>query len=118
MIDFLYKIAAFAVTLGVLVVIHELGHYAVARLAGVKVLRFSVGFGRALWTRLGGPDRTEYVLAAVPLGAFVAIPAIRLSGIYLALATFGFGILMERVVYPTALMFGGRGFRLAPRPGA
>ena len=42
--------------------------------------------------------------------------AIRLSGIYLALATFGFGILMERVVYPTALMFGGRGFRLAPRP--
>jgi branched-subunit amino acid ABC-type transport system permease component len=55
-------------------------------------------------------------LAAVPLGAVVAIPAIRLSGIYLALATFGFGILMERVVYPTALMFGGRGFRLAPRP--
>jgi branched-subunit amino acid ABC-type transport system permease component len=56
-------------------------------------------------------------LATVPLGAIVAIPAIRLSGIYLALATFGFGILMERVVYPTALMFGGRGFRLAPRPG-
>jgi len=55
-------------------------------------------------------------LATVPLGAIVAIPAIRLSGIYLALATFGFGILMERVVYPTALMFGGRGFRLAPRP--
>jgi branched-subunit amino acid ABC-type transport system permease component len=56
-------------------------------------------------------------LATVPLGAIVAIPAIRLSGIYLALATFGFGILLERVVYPTALMFGGRGFRLAPRPG-
>ena len=56
-------------------------------------------------------------LAAVPLGAVVAIPAIRLSGIYLALATFGFGILLERVLYPTALMFGGRGFRLAPRPG-
>ena len=56
-------------------------------------------------------------LAVVPLGAIVAIPAIRLSGIYLALATFGFGILIERVVYPTGLMFGGRGFRLAPRPG-
>jgi ABC-type branched-subunit amino acid transport system permease subunit len=55
-------------------------------------------------------------LAAVPLGAIVAIPAIRLSGIYLALATFGFGILMERVLYPTALMFGARGFRMAPRP--
>jgi regulator of sigma E protease len=51
MIDILYKIAAFAVTLGVLVVIHELGHYAIARLAGVKVLRFSVGFGRIVWAR-------------------------------------------------------------------
>ena len=46
MIDTLYKIVAFAITLGVLVVFHELGHYVIARLAGVKVLRFSVGFGR------------------------------------------------------------------------
>ena len=71
MIDFLYKIAAFAVTLGVLVVIHELGHYAVARLAGVKVLRFSVGFGRVLWSRLVGRDRTEWALSAIPLGGYV-----------------------------------------------
>jgi ABC-type branched-subunit amino acid transport system permease subunit len=55
-------------------------------------------------------------LATVPLGAIVAIPAIRLSGIYLALATFGFGILMERVVYGTGFMFGGTGLRAAPRP--
>ena len=56
-------------------------------------------------------------LLAVPVGAFVAIPAIRLSGLYLALATFGFGILVERMVFSTALMFGGRGSRSAPRPG-
>ena len=49
-----YKIVAFAVTLGVLVVFHELGHYVVARLAGVKVLRFSVGFGRVIWSRASG----------------------------------------------------------------
>jgi branched-subunit amino acid ABC-type transport system permease component len=56
-------------------------------------------------------------LATVPIGALVAIPAIRLSGLYLALATFGFGLLVERMVFGTALMFGGRGSRRAPRPG-
>ncbi len=67
----LYKIAAFAVTLGVLVVFHELGHYVVARLAGVKVLRFSVGFGRVVWSRAVGRDRTEWALSAIPLGGYV-----------------------------------------------
>jgi regulator of sigma E protease len=71
MIDFLQKALAFIVTLGVLVVFHELGHYVVARLAGVKVLRFSVGFGRVLWARRYGPDRTEWALSAVPLGGYV-----------------------------------------------
>ncbi|HEY1328199.1 MAG TPA: RIP metalloprotease RseP [Casimicrobiaceae bacterium] len=71
MIDLLYKIAAFAVTLGVLVVFHELGHYAVARLLGVKVLRFSVGFGRIVWSRHVGRDRTEWALSAIPLGGYV-----------------------------------------------
>jgi branched-subunit amino acid ABC-type transport system permease component len=56
-------------------------------------------------------------LATVPIGAMVAIPAIRLSGLYLALATFGFGILVERMVFGTGLMFGARGARSAPRPG-
>ena len=55
-------------------------------------------------------------LATVPLGAVVAVPAVRLSGIYLALATFGFGILVQRLLYPSALMFGPVGFRSAPRP--
>jgi ABC-type branched-subunit amino acid transport system permease subunit len=55
-------------------------------------------------------------LAAIPVGAIVAVPAIRLSGVYLALATFGFGLLMERVVFNTGLMFGTFGHRSARRP--
>ncbi|HEX4943991.1 MAG TPA: RIP metalloprotease RseP [Usitatibacteraceae bacterium] len=64
-------IASFLVTVGLLVVVHELGHYAVARLAGVKILRFSIGFGRSLWMRRLGKDRTEWVIAAFPLGGYV-----------------------------------------------
>ncbi|MGH8714109.1 MAG: RIP metalloprotease RseP, partial [Casimicrobiaceae bacterium] len=71
MIVLLQKLLAFAVTLGVLVIFHELGHYVVARLVGVKVLRFSVGFGRVLWSRRVGADRTEWALSAVPLGGYV-----------------------------------------------
>jgi regulator of sigma E protease len=62
---------AFVVTLGVLIVIHEFGHYWVARRCGVRVLRFSIGFGRPLWKRVYGEDRTEWVLAAIPLGGYV-----------------------------------------------
>src|SRR5690606_822294 len=58
------------VSLGVLVTFHEFGHYWVARRCGVKVLRFSVGFGKPLWKRLG-KDGTEYVVAALPLGGYV-----------------------------------------------
>jgi len=64
-------IVSFLVTVGVLVVIHELGHYAAARLVGVKILRFSVGFGRLLWMRRFGADRTEWALSAIPLGGYV-----------------------------------------------
>jgi regulator of sigma E protease len=67
----LHTVVSFIVALGVLIVVHELGHYLVARWCGVKVLRFSVGFGRALVTRRLGPDRTEWVIAAVPLGGYV-----------------------------------------------
>jgi regulator of sigma E protease len=58
------------VSLGVLVTFHEFGHFWVARRFGVKVLRFSVGFGRTLWKRIG-KDGTEYVVAALPLGGYV-----------------------------------------------
>ena len=61
----------FLVAIGVLVTIHEFGHFWVARRLGVKVLRFSIGFGRPLWTRRFGRDDTEFVIAAVPLGGYV-----------------------------------------------
>lgn len=64
-------ILAFIVTLGVLITIHEYGHFQVARWAGVKVLRFSIGFGKPLISRCFGKDQTEFVLAAIPLGGYV-----------------------------------------------
>jgi regulator of sigma E protease len=70
-VNLLHTLVAFAVALGVLIVVHEYGHYLVARLCGVKVLRFSVGFGRPLFLRRIGPDRTEWVIAAVPFGGYV-----------------------------------------------
>ena len=65
------SVLGFLVTLGVLIVIHEWGHYQVARWCGVKVLRFSVGFGRVVWRRQATPDSTEFVLSALPLGGYV-----------------------------------------------
>lgn len=62
---------AFAVALGLLIVIHELGHYFVARWVGIKVLRFSIGFGRPIVSRRFGRDGTEWVLAVFPLGGYV-----------------------------------------------
>ena len=71
MLDVLQKLVAFVVVLGVLVVFHELGHFIVARLCGVKVLRFSVGFGRIVAARRFGRDGTEWALSAIPLGGYV-----------------------------------------------
>jgi regulator of sigma E protease len=70
MTDLLGSIWWMIVSLGLLVTFHEYGHYWVARRNGVKVLRFSVGFGRPLWSRRGR-DGTEYVIAALPLGGYV-----------------------------------------------
>ena len=70
MTTFLGSLWWLLVALGVLVTFHEFGHFWVARRCGVKVLRFSVGFGRALWSRRG-KDGTEYVIAAIPLGGYV-----------------------------------------------
>jgi regulator of sigma E protease len=70
MADILGSIWWLIVTLGLLVTFHEFGHFWVARRLGVKVLRFSIGFGRPLWQRVG-KDGTEYVLAAIPLGGYV-----------------------------------------------
>ena len=67
----LHTILWFLVAIGVLVVVHEFGHYLAARLAGVKVLRFSVGFGKPLLSRRFGPDQTEWTLSPLPFGGYV-----------------------------------------------
>ena len=67
----LFTVIAFVVALSALVVVHEYGHYWVARRCNVKVLRFSVGFGKTIWSRRFGRDGTEWVIAAIPLGGYV-----------------------------------------------
>ena len=69
--NFAFYLGAFAATLGILIVVHELGHFAVARLVGVKVLRFSVGFGRPLVIARFGADQTEWAISVFPLGGYV-----------------------------------------------
>jgi regulator of sigma E protease len=69
--NLLHTIAAFIVALGALVIVHEYGHYLIARLCGIKVVRFSIGFGPPLWKKRFGRDETEWVVAAVPLGGYV-----------------------------------------------
>lgn len=67
----IYSFIAFVIALGILISIHEFGHFWVARRVGVKVLKFSIGFGKPLWSRRGKVDDTEYVIAAIPLGGYV-----------------------------------------------
>jgi regulator of sigma E protease len=67
----LYTVLSFIIAIGILVVVHEFGHFWVAKRLGVKVLRFSVGFGRPLWVRNFGNDNTELVVASIPLGGYV-----------------------------------------------
>ena len=62
---------AFIFTIGVIVTIHEYGHFQVARWCGVKVIRFSIGFGKPLWRKTFGKDQMGFVLAALPLGGYV-----------------------------------------------
>ncbi len=71
MMDFLHTLFYFIVAISVLVSFHEFGHFWVARKAGVKVLRFSVGFGKILWAYQKSPDATEYAISAIPLGGYV-----------------------------------------------
>jgi len=69
--NILFSLLAFIVAIGVLVTVHEFGHFWVARRLGVKVLRFSIGFGKPIWMRTFGADQTELVVAALPLGGYV-----------------------------------------------
>ena len=69
--DAITSVLAFVVAISILVTIHEYGHYIVGRWAGMKVLRFSVGFGKPVWTWVKGKDRTEFCISAIPLGGYV-----------------------------------------------
>ena len=79
--NLLITVFAFIVAIGILVTIHELGHYWAARWCDVKILRFSLGFGRPLILRRRGPDQTEWVLAALPLGGYVKMADERDEGV-------------------------------------
>jgi len=70
-IDILTSLLAFIVAISVLVAVHEYGHFIVGRWCGMKVLRFSVGFGKPIWMRVGKKDKTEYCISAIPLGGYV-----------------------------------------------
>ena len=67
---FFITVLAFLLALGPLIIFHELGHYLVARMCGVKVLRFSVGMGKVVWSRRFGRDQTEWAGSALPLGGY------------------------------------------------
>ncbi|HEY8537568.1 MAG TPA: RIP metalloprotease RseP [Steroidobacteraceae bacterium] len=66
-------VLTFIVAIGILVAVHEFGHFWVARRLGIRVLRFSIGFGKPLWKRTAGKDPVEYVIAAIPLGGYVKL---------------------------------------------
>ena len=80
-------VLAFLAALTLLIFVHELGHFAAARWCGVKVLKFSIGFGPAIWSRAFGADRTEWIIASIPLGGYVQMlderdrdPALPIAG--------------------------------------
>ncbi len=71
MIDVIQSIVAFVFVLGILITFHEYGHFQVARWFDVKILRFSIGFGKPIWKKTFGPDNCEFVIASLPLGGYV-----------------------------------------------
>ena len=71
MMSVLYSVIGFLIAISVLVAVHEFGHFWVARKLGVKVLRYSIGFGKPIWKKVAGEDQIEYVVAAIPLGGYV-----------------------------------------------
>ncbi|VAW98798.1 Intramembrane protease RasP/YluC, implicated in cell division based on FtsL cleavage [hydrothermal vent metagenome] len=73
MLSIFFTIISFLIAIGILVAIHEFGHFWVARKLGVKVLRFSIGMGKPLWKKKFGKDDTEFVLAIFPIGGYVSM---------------------------------------------
>jgi len=105
--NLLIEVAAFAVAIGVLVVVHEYGHYSVARLCGVKVLRFSIGFGRPLASWVGRKSGTEWTLSALPLGGYVKMLDERDPGPGIAPADLPYAFNRQHVVKRIAIVLAG-----------
>ncbi len=105
--NLLIEIAAFAVAIGVLVVVHEFGHFAIARLCGVKVLRFSIGFGRPLLTWVGKRSGTEWTISALPLGGYVKMLDERDPGPGIARADLPFAFNRQHVAKRIAIVLAG-----------
>lgn len=72
-LEVLIAIAAFIIATGILVAVHEYGHFIVARKLGIRVLRFSIGFGKPLWLRVSPADGAEYAISSIPLGGYVKL---------------------------------------------
>jgi regulator of sigma E protease len=105
--NLLIEIAAFAVAIGVLVVVHEYGHYGVARLCGVKVLRFSIGFGTPLVRWVGRKSGTEWTISALPLGGYVKMLDERDPGPGIAQADLPFTFNRQPVAKRIAIVLAG-----------
>jgi regulator of sigma E protease len=67
----LHTVFWFLIALAILIAVHEYGHFQVARWCGVKVIRFSLGFGKVVWQKKIGADKTEFALSLIPLGGYV-----------------------------------------------
>jgi len=109
--ELLHTLFYFVIAIGVLVSFHEFGHYWVARKAGVKVLRFSVGFGKVLWSYRKRPDTTEYVISAIPLGGYVKMVDEREGEVQQDDLPFAFN--RQSVLARTAIVAAGPLFNLA-----
>jgi regulator of sigma E protease len=109
--DLLHTLFYFLVAISVLVSIHEFGHFWVARKAGVKVLRFSIGFGKILWAYQKNPDSTEYVISAIPLGGYVKMVDEREGEVKKADLPYAFN--RQSVLARTAIVAAGPLFNLA-----
>lgn len=108
--DLLHTLFYFLVAISVLVSFHEFGHFWVARKAGVKVLRFSVGFGKVLWSYRKNPDATEYAISAIPLGGYVKMVDEREGEVSEADLPFAFN--RQSVLARTAIVAAGPLFNL------
>jgi len=109
--DLLHTLFYFAIAIGVLVSFHEFGHFWVARKAGVKVLRFSIGFGKVLWSYQKNPEATDYVLSAIPLGGYVKMVDEREGEVKTEDLPFAFN--RQSLLARTAIVAAGPVFNLA-----